>query len=63
MNKLDRGTARALVDAGYMPLNEYLKMFSDRSKQNQVCSPSIVPDVEGHLIEDGPSQQVDRAYI
>jgi hypothetical protein len=27
--KLDRATARALVDAGYMPLSDYISQFAD----------------------------------
>lgn len=36
---IDRVTARALVEAGYMPLRHYIEMFGD-----EVSSPSTAPD-------------------
>ena len=40
--KLTRDSARALVDAGYMPLAHYIEMFGEDAPPETV-SPSIVP--------------------
>lgn len=42
MNGLDRTTARALVDAGYMPVADYLDMFGEEPLA-VAESASIVP--------------------
>jgi hypothetical protein len=34
---LDRDTARALVDAGYMPLREYIDMFAGDAANEQTA--------------------------
>ena len=39
--QLDRTSARALVDAGYMPLSEYIAMFADEPTSEAAA-------VEGH---------------
>lgn len=38
---MDRQTASALVDAGYMPLREYVQMFGD-----EVTAPETVPELD-----------------
>ncbi len=40
--KLTRDSARALVDAGYMPLSHYIEMFGEDGPPETI-SPSIVP--------------------
>ncbi|MCK1653200.1 hypothetical protein RAD15_34580 [Bradyrhizobium sp. 14AA] len=40
--KLTRDSARALVDAGYMPLAHYIEMFGEDAPPETI-SPSIVP--------------------
>ncbi len=46
MAEIDRATARALVEAGYMSLNEYIERFGDAAagEPDQVESPSTAPD-------------------
>jgi hypothetical protein len=46
MEQLDRVTARALVEAGYMPLDHYIERFGEevRHEAKLVSSPSAVPD-------------------
>jgi hypothetical protein len=39
MTEIDRDTARALVEAGYMSLKEYVERFG-----NRVDAPSTAPD-------------------
>jgi hypothetical protein len=39
--RLDRDTARALVDAGFMPLSRYIQMFETRDDE-----PSCIAEVE-----------------
>ena len=46
MPHLDRTTARALVDAGYMPLSHYIEMFEPRMRLQEVPSPSTAPEEE-----------------
>jgi len=46
MPQLDRTTARALVDAGYMPLSHYIEMFEPELMLQEVASPSTAPDHE-----------------
>ena len=47
MAKLDQTTARALVDAGYMPLSDYLDMFSgSATKFDGHSETSITPEAE-----------------
>ena len=49
MAKLDQTTARALVDAGYMPLSNYLEMFSGGvTKPNNHSEAPITPEVDDH---------------
>ncbi len=44
MPDLDRTTARALVEAGYMPLTRYLEMFGESADD----APSIAPGIDEH---------------
>jgi hypothetical protein len=44
MAEVDRMTARAPVEAGYMPLRIYLERFASRHGQDHVDSPSTAPD-------------------
>jgi hypothetical protein len=44
MADLDRTTARALVDAGYMPLSVYIEMFGATAEQN--FDAPLVPTLE-----------------
>jgi hypothetical protein len=42
---LDRITARAMVEAGYMPLTRYIEMFGEStSERSLIPSPDIAPD-------------------
>jgi hypothetical protein len=44
---LDRITARALVEAGYMPLPEYIAMFGDEiAAQDYQQSPNTAADMD-----------------
>lgn len=43
MPRLDRTTARAMTEAGYMPLSEYIEMFEPRLGLQHVESPSTAP--------------------
>ncbi|WP_152535702.1 hypothetical protein [Bradyrhizobium sp. Ai1a-2] len=43
---IDRVTARALVEAGYMPLSEYIAMFGDEiAAEAYHSSPSTAPEM------------------
>jgi hypothetical protein len=42
---LDRVMARALVEAGYMPLPEYIAMFGDEAEEAYHQSPNTAPDL------------------
>jgi hypothetical protein len=46
MAEIDRATARALVEAGYMSLNEYIERFGGAAagEPAHVDSPSTAPD-------------------
>jgi hypothetical protein len=44
MPQMDRTTARALVDAGYMPLSHYIEMFEPHLALQEVASPSTAPE-------------------
>ena len=47
---IDRTAARAFVEAGYMPLSEYVRLFGDT-----VTAPDIVPSIDTAPREDtGP---------
>jgi hypothetical protein len=50
MAELDRPTARALVEAGYMPLRRYIEQFGKEIEEQykHLASPSTVPEVEVH---------------
>lgn len=43
MANLDKDAARALVDAGYMPIGEYVRLFG-AEYADEVASPGTVPD-------------------
>jgi hypothetical protein len=51
MSQLDRTTARALVDAGYMPLSHYIEMFEPHTMLQHVASPSTAPQDERQKLE------------
>lgn len=51
MPQLDRTTARALVEAGYMPLSHYIEMFEPKLMLQQVASPSTAPDEKLEKLE------------
>jgi hypothetical protein len=59
MAEADRVTARALVEAGYMPLRVYLERFVTASRHDpkHVDSPSTAPDA------DEASEPVLQAYV
>ena len=46
MDQIDRTTARALVDAGYMPLSHYIEMFGPELQLLEVESPATAPESE-----------------
>jgi hypothetical protein len=43
MPDLDRDTARALAEAGYMPLSEYIRMFGDELAASKTLLQAAVP--------------------
>jgi hypothetical protein len=47
MAEVDRMTARALVEAGYMPLRAYIERFANapRHEPRHVDSPTTAPDM------------------
>jgi hypothetical protein len=45
MAEVDRVTARALVEVGYMPLRAYIERFADVARHEHVCSPATAPDM------------------
>ena len=47
MADLDRATAQALVDAGYMPLSAYIEMFRATAEYDA----PLVPAIEGHQMD------------
>jgi hypothetical protein len=51
MLHLDRRTARALVEAGYMPLSHYVEIFEPRMRLQELASPSTAPDEEEQKLE------------
>lgn len=51
MAQLDRTTARALVEAGYMPLSHYIEMFEPRMVLQETASPSTAPDDKWEKLE------------
>ncbi|HET7680360.1 MAG TPA: hypothetical protein VFK79_09535 [Xanthobacteraceae bacterium] len=51
MAQLDRTTARALVEAGYMPLSHYIEMFEPRTRLQEMASPSTAPDDDREKLE------------
>jgi hypothetical protein len=51
MPRLDRKTARALTEAGYMPLPEYIEMFEPHLMLQKVDSPSTAPKDEWEKLE------------
>jgi hypothetical protein len=54
---LDRITARALVDAGYMPIGEYIRLFGDEVMAEAYHhSPNTAPDLPA-LMHESPHPQ------
>jgi hypothetical protein len=51
MAHLDRTTARALVEAGYMPLSHYIEMFEPHMMLQEMASPSTAPDENRKKLE------------
>jgi hypothetical protein len=51
MSKLDRASARALVESGYMPLSQYIEMFEPYTMLQQVVSPSTAPRDDWEKLE------------
>ena len=51
MAQLDRTTARALVDAGYMPLSHYIEMYAPHMLLQHVESPSTEPRDDWEKLE------------
>jgi len=49
--ELDRTTARALVEAGYMPLAHYIEMFEPHLALQEVASPSTAPESKWKKLE------------
>jgi hypothetical protein len=45
MAEVDRVTARALVEVGYMPLEAYVERFADAARREHVDSPMTAPDM------------------
>jgi hypothetical protein len=47
MTEVDRVTARAPVEVGYMPLSDYIERFADaaRRRPERVSSPTTAPDI------------------
>jgi hypothetical protein len=53
MPKLDRTSARALVESGYMPLSQYVEMFEPYPMLmlQQVAAPSTAPRDDWEKLE------------
>lgn len=51
MPQLDRTSARALVDAGYMPLSHYIELFKDEITLRDVPSPATAPETRREKIQ------------
>ena len=51
MPHLDRTTARALVESGYMPLSDYIEIFEQQMRLQEVASPSTAPNDEAERLE------------
>jgi hypothetical protein len=51
MPQIDRASARALVDAGYMPLSHYIEMFGPELMLRKVASPTTVPETRREKIQ------------
>jgi hypothetical protein len=51
MPQLDRTTARALVEAGYMPLSRYIEMFEPHLTLQEVASPDTAPRDDWEKLE------------
>ena len=51
MPQLDRTSARALVDSGYMPLAQYVEIFEPHLMLQHVESPSTSPRDEWEKLE------------
>jgi len=42
MPEIDRISARALTEAGYMPLGEYIRLFGDEVAAAADCKPEVL---------------------
>jgi hypothetical protein len=51
MPHLDRTSARALVDSGYMPVSQYVEMFEPDMVLQHVDSPSTAPRDDWEKLE------------
>ena len=51
MPQLDRITARALVESGYLPASDYIEMFEAPLALQEVASPSTAPDDKWEKLE------------
>ena len=51
MPQMDRDTARALVESGYMPLSQYAEMFEPQLMLQHVTSPSTAPQDQWAKLE------------
>lgn len=51
MPQVDRVTARALVESGYMPLSRYAEMYEPQLMLQHVASPSTAPQHEEGKLE------------
>lgn len=51
MPQMDRATALALTDAGYMPVSHYIEIFGPELLLQEVASPSTVPETKREKIQ------------
>ena len=51
MPQLDRTSARALVDSGYMPVAQYVEMFEPHLMLQHVASPDTAPRDDWEKLE------------
>jgi hypothetical protein len=52
---MDRDTARALVDGGYMPLSEYIKLFGETT-----IGPDLVPSLQDGMRKSASARRADE---
>lgn len=51
MLPMDRVTARALVESGYMPLSQYAEMYEPQLMLQHVASPNTAPQNQWEKLE------------